>query len=149
MSWVFSGDSRDGGSIPGLGRSPGVGNGNPLSYSCLENSTARGTWRATVRVAAESDATQHIRARTHTHTHTHTVFDSSCKTWFFKMVLLGPNASWPFFLSLARSQRSNDNIWTNVLKRQHINLNMTKKKKWSLSMQKKQLSCTSTSESNF
>ena len=33
-----AGDARDGGSIPGLGRSPGEGNGNPLLYSCLENS---------------------------------------------------------------------------------------------------------------
>ena len=32
-----AGDGRDGGSIPGLGRSPGEGNGNPLQYSCLEN----------------------------------------------------------------------------------------------------------------
>ena len=32
-----AGDTRDVGSIPGLGRSPGVGNGNPLQYSCLEN----------------------------------------------------------------------------------------------------------------
>ena len=37
-----AGDARDSGSIPGLGRSPGVRNGNPLQYSCLENSTARG-----------------------------------------------------------------------------------------------------------
>jgi len=34
--------------IPGLGRSPGEGNGSPLQYSCLENSMGRGTWRATV-----------------------------------------------------------------------------------------------------
>ena len=34
------------GSIPGLGRSPGEGNGNPLKYSCLENSLTRGTWQA-------------------------------------------------------------------------------------------------------
>ena len=37
-----AGDSREAGSIPGLGRSPGVGNGNPLQYSCLENATDRG-----------------------------------------------------------------------------------------------------------
>ena len=36
------------GSIPGLGRSPGEGNGNPLQYSCLENPMDRGAWRATV-----------------------------------------------------------------------------------------------------
>ena len=35
------------GSIPGLGRSPGEGNGNPLQYSCLENPMDRGSWRAT------------------------------------------------------------------------------------------------------
>ena len=35
-------------SIPGLGRSPGEGNGNPLQYSCLENSMDRGVWWATV-----------------------------------------------------------------------------------------------------
>ena len=37
-----AGDTRDAGLIPGLGRSPGVGNDNPLQYSCLENSTDRG-----------------------------------------------------------------------------------------------------------
>ena len=36
------------GSIPGSGRSPGEGNGNPLQYSCLENSINRGAWQATV-----------------------------------------------------------------------------------------------------
>ena len=36
------------GSIPGSGRSPEVGNGNPLQYSCLENPMDRGAWRATV-----------------------------------------------------------------------------------------------------
>ena len=34
------------GSIPGLGRSPGEGNGNPFQYSCLENSMERGAWQA-------------------------------------------------------------------------------------------------------
>ena len=43
-----AGDVRDEGSIPGLGRSPGGGNGNPLHYSCLENPTDRGAWWATV-----------------------------------------------------------------------------------------------------
>ena len=39
-----AGVARDTGSIPGLGRSPGVGNGNPLQYSCLKNPTDRGAW---------------------------------------------------------------------------------------------------------
>ena len=38
------------GSIPGSGRSPGVGNGNPLQYACLENSMDRGAWWAAVKV---------------------------------------------------------------------------------------------------
>ena len=38
----------DPGSIPGWGRSPGERNGNPLRYSCLENSMGRGAWQATV-----------------------------------------------------------------------------------------------------
>ena len=41
-------NARDLGSIPGLGRYPGEGNGNPLQYSCLENPMDRGAWRATV-----------------------------------------------------------------------------------------------------
>ena len=53
-----SGDTRDAGSIPGLGRSPGEGNGNPLPYSCLGNPMDRGAWKATVRgVVKESDMT--------------------------------------------------------------------------------------------
>ena len=44
------------GSIPGLGRSPGKGNGHPLQYSCLENSMDREAWQATVHgVAKELD----------------------------------------------------------------------------------------------
>ena len=44
----------DPGSIPGPGRSPREGNGNPLQYSCLENSTDRGTWQATVHGVTQS-----------------------------------------------------------------------------------------------
>ena len=43
-----AGDVGDMGSIPGLGRSLGGGNGNPLQYSCLENPMDRGAWQATV-----------------------------------------------------------------------------------------------------
>ena len=42
-----AGDMRDAGSVPGVGRSPGGGNGNPLQYFCLEIPTDRGTWRVT------------------------------------------------------------------------------------------------------
>ena len=54
-------NAGDLGSIPGLGRSPGEGNGNPLQYSCLENSTDRGACQATVHGAAESDRKEHAR----------------------------------------------------------------------------------------
>ena len=48
-------DAGDLDSIPGLGRSPGEGNGNPLQYSCLENSLDRRTWQATVHGVIKSD----------------------------------------------------------------------------------------------
>ena len=47
-------DVGDVGSIPGLGRSPGGGNGNALQYSCLESSMDSGAWLATVHGAIES-----------------------------------------------------------------------------------------------
>ena len=49
-----AGDTRDMGLIPGLGRSPGEGNGNPLQYSCLENPMDRGAWWAVVLGVANS-----------------------------------------------------------------------------------------------
>ena len=52
-----AGDVGDTGSIPGLGRSPGVRNGNPLQYSCLGNPMDRGAWQATVHKGCkESDS---------------------------------------------------------------------------------------------
>ena len=57
------GDAGDVGSIPGLGRSPGVGNGNPLQYSCLGNSMDSGTWWATVH---GSQRVEHYLATEHT-----------------------------------------------------------------------------------
>ena len=47
-------NAGDLGSIPGSGRSPGEGNGNPLQYSCLENPMDRGAWWATVHGVAKS-----------------------------------------------------------------------------------------------
>ena len=47
-------DIRGAGSIPGLGRSPGEGNGNPLQYACLENPMDRGAWWATVHEDSKS-----------------------------------------------------------------------------------------------
>ena len=49
-----AGDARDVGSIPGLGRSPGEGNGNPLQYFCLEIPMDRGAWWTTVHEVTKS-----------------------------------------------------------------------------------------------
>ena len=51
---VDAGDARDVGSIPGWRRSPEGGDGNPLNYSCMENPTDRGAWRATVHWVTKS-----------------------------------------------------------------------------------------------
>ena len=58
----------DKGSVPGSGRSPGGGNGNPLQYSRLENPMDRGAWWAIVHGVAKS------QTRLSVHTHTHTPF---------------------------------------------------------------------------
>ena len=50
----YPANAGDPGLIPGLGRSPGEGNGNPLQYACLENSVDRGDWGATVHGVAKS-----------------------------------------------------------------------------------------------
>ena len=57
-----AGDVRDPGLVSGLGRSPGKGHGNPLQYSCLENSMDRGIWLATVHGVAK----RQTRLSTHT-----------------------------------------------------------------------------------
>ena len=52
------GDARDVGSVPGSGRSPGGGHGDPLQYSCLENPMDRGSWLATIHSVTELDMTE-------------------------------------------------------------------------------------------
>ena len=54
-----AGDSRDADLIPGSGRSPRVRDGNPLQYSCWENSMGRRVWRAMVHGVSESNTTEH------------------------------------------------------------------------------------------
>ena len=55
-----TGDVRDVGSNPELGRSPGEGNGSPLQYSCLEKSIDRGAWWATVHGVTGLDTTEQL-----------------------------------------------------------------------------------------
>ena len=73
-----AGGARDMGSIPGSGRSPGEGNGNPLQYSSLGNPMNRGAQWATVHGVAKSQ-TQLINQ---THTHTHDYFKSCIDVQF-------------------------------------------------------------------
>ena len=68
------GDVRDVGSMPGSGRSPGGGHGNPLQYSLLENSVDRGAWQGTVYRVAESDRTEATQ-----HRHTQVLIENSEK----------------------------------------------------------------------
>ena len=53
-----AGDTGDTGLVPGLGTSPGVGNGNPLQYSCLENSMDRGAWQGASPQGSQKSQTQ-------------------------------------------------------------------------------------------
>ena len=58
-TWKAAADPEDVGLIPGLGRYPGGGNGNPLQYSCLENPMDHRAWWATVHsVSKEMDTTE-------------------------------------------------------------------------------------------
>ena len=60
-----TGPAGDAGSIPGSGRPPGEGNGNPFQYSCLKKPLDRGAWQAIVHGVAESDMTEHVRIHTY------------------------------------------------------------------------------------
>ena len=62
--------------VPGSGRSPGEGSGNPLQYSCLENSMDRGAWWATVHGVTKGQTP-------HTHIHTHI----SMSVWYFSYIM--------------------------------------------------------------
>ena len=84
-------DTRDMSSIPGLGRSPGGGHGNPLQYSCLENPMDRGAWRATVHGVTKS-----LTWLKWLSTHTHALNTSGCSlNWCFQALplLWGPGSN--------------------------------------------------------
>ena len=63
-------DVRDMGSIPGSGRSPGGGHGNPLQYACLENPMDKEAWQVTVpRVTKSQTGLKQLSTHTHIHTY--------------------------------------------------------------------------------
>ena len=75
-----AGDIRDGGSMPGSGKSPGGGHGNPFQYSCLENHMDRGAWWATVNGVAESRTWLRDLACTHSFPRPWTAFQVTVET---------------------------------------------------------------------
>ena len=83
-----AGDARNFGSIPGLGRYPGVGNDNPLQYSCLENSMDRGAYLMgySLQGHKELDTTEQLSTQTH-----RTIWNYI----FIYMIYLMPDASSP------------------------------------------------------
>ena len=80
----FACNAGEPGSIPGLGRSSGEGNGNPLQYSCLENPMDRGSWQATVHGVAKSQA--QLSNNTHFH------FRSQTNDTSFKVLMTQSSA---------------------------------------------------------
>ena len=88
----FTCNAGDLSSIPGLGKSPGEGNGYPLQYSCLGNPKDRGAWWATVHGVTKSltQLSKHTHTHTHTHTQTHTYrlemyyYFSYLSEWYIK-----------------------------------------------------------------
>ena len=96
----------DPGSIPGLGRSPGEGNGNPLQYSCLENPTDGGAWWATVHGVAASDTTERLHSL------------------HFPSLLMGFSLIFSFMFHVPTGMKSGEasthwNIWTCVCSNPH------------------------------
>jgi len=96
-----AGDVRDKGSIPGLGRSPGEGNGYPLQYCCLENPMDRGAWRATVYRVAQSH-TRLKQLSTHTRHRLRVKYHKTALLFSCKQRVL----SFPTFLSNLATDQS-------------------------------------------
>ena len=113
-----SGAARYTGSIPGLGRSPGGGHGNPLQYSCLENPGDRRAWRATVLKVTKSQTYDWVT------THAHTIFKISTHRWLGQLSKIRKSHPKPGLLrlegaskppeSLAKMQILVLYVWTGV-----------------------------------
>ena len=85
---AHAGNIRDAHSVPGLGRSPGGGHGNPLHYSCLENPRDRGAWWATVHGVTKSQ-TWLMWLSTRAHMHNVNAMEVVVCTQHIQVVLFG------------------------------------------------------------
>ena len=105
LPWWFSskdstcseGDSGDLGSIPGSGRSPGRGHGNPLQYSCLENPVDRGAWWATVHGVTKSQHNWATKPPPAPGDYEFFLTDTQVAQVLLSLLLLEVQTSWPFF----------------------------------------------------
>ena len=77
------------GSIPGSGRTPGVGQGNPLQYSCLQNSTDKGAWSGTIHRVSKSQILKWHSIHTHTWNKSNVVvvYSLHCLIWLANILL--------------------------------------------------------------
>ena len=96
----------DPGSIPGLGRAPGEGPGNPLHYSCLETLVDRGAWWATAHGVAKSQT--HLSMHTHTGYHSHMsgiIRKISVKS-YWKIFLWCDTFLIPWYFQISRNEKT-------------------------------------------
>ena len=119
--WATELNWRDTSSVPGLGRSPGGGHGNPLQYSCLGNLKDRGAWPATVHRVAKSQ-TQLKWLRTHTQVKIHPEFHISKPGLCQHTENLSGPLNLPWFLALHESKHSipRDKLRSTMYQKLHL-----------------------------
>ena len=116
-----AGGTRDGGSTPGLGRSPGEGNGTLLQYSCLGNPMGRGLWQATVHGVTKSQTQlstgsppygSHDLVLVHSQRHSIILRESPtvCHSWFRWVSVTVIRKAYRYWLTLTNVSADNGNL---------------------------------------